>query len=342
MGFDGREFFTSEINNYSLRDFQIADYKNDNLEYRKKVIEELLNQTQDESGRNFFETYNDNYYKVNLKAQDSLSGDINVHQKLELFADYLLNSKEIREERKEEKTKYYFYMNREEFKLRTKRELLINNIQSSNYNTNDNDVDNVIYFLLSRAKNVKMQKLQQVTNADLVEDNYCGQILREYNVIRDKVNYLLQYPEESSLKRYKLTAMKKSINDDMLLVKKNLKGIFGDKPKNLIQDSTVPSWYMFDFTNKEHVKKLLYLQKEFIPDDDVSLLLLDIDITIETLHNNNLITKHQYEIVRLIRTGYKNIEICDMKQIKKPRITAIVNAVVYKINKYYRDLANKS
>lgn len=339
MAFDGREFFTSEINECSLKDFQIKNYENDSLEYRKNIVEDLLNKAKDESGRNFFETYIDDYFKVNLKAQDSLSGDINVHQKLELLADYLLNSKEIREERKNEKTKYYFYMNKEEFKLRTNREFLFNNINSTEFK--GDNVDNVIHYLLGKQKNVKIKKIQTVTNSDIKEDSYCGQVLREYDALRERVDYLLKNPQEAKLKRYKMTAMKKSINDDMLITKKNLKGIFGEKPKNLIKDSTVPSWDKFDFKNKEHVKRLIYIQKEFVPDDDVSLLLLDLDMTIEKLRNKNILTKHQYEIIKLIRQGYKNIEICDLKRIKKPRITAIVNTVVFKINKYFTDLEAK-
>ena len=67
----------------------------------------------------------------------------------------------------------------------------------------------------------------------------------------------------------------------------------------------------FDFKNKEHVKRLIYIQKEFIPDDDVSILLFDLDMTIEKLYKMRSLTKHQYEIIKMIRQGYKNIEICN-------------------------------
>lgn len=338
MSFDGRDFFVSKINEKSLRDFQIKNYENDSLEYRKKIVEDLLEVAKDDSGRNFFQTYTDDYFKVNLNARDSLSENINVHQRLELLADYLLNSKEIREERKSEKTQYYFYMNKEEFKLRTNREFLLNNMNTADFKSDN--VDNVIHYLLGKQKNVKSKKIQIITNKDLKEDSYCGQVLRDYNVLKNRVDYLLKNPKESKLKRYKITSMKKSINDDMYITKKDLKGIFGEKPKNLIKDTTIPSWEMFDFKNKDHVKRLIYIQKEFIPDDDVSILLLDLDMTIEKLAKNKKITKHQYEVVKLIRKGYKNIEICDLKQIKKPRITAIVNAVVFKINKHFEELEN--
>lgn len=334
MRFEGREFFNSKINNSKLTDYNIGNYENDSLEYRKQNIEKILNQTTDEHGRNFFEAYEDDFFKVNLNCGDSLSGNINVHQKLEIFADYLLNSKEIREERKSEKTQYYFYMNKEEFKLRTNKEILIESMKPD-YNSN---IDNVIHFLLEKPKNTKIKKDQFITAKDLKEDSYCGEVLRQYKQILDRIDYLLKNPQDTFFKRYKITSLKKSITDDMISVKRDLKGIFGDKPRNLLKDSTCPSWDEFDFKNKEHVKRLIYIQKEFIPDDDVSILLFDLDMTIEKLYKMRSLTKHQYEIIKMIRQGYKNIEICNIKQIAKPRMTAIVNTVVHKINKYYIDL----
>lgn len=343
MSFENRHIFRGKIDEKNVYDYISLDYNIQGLDGRKK---EVLNILIDKNGKEFFEKYFDNYFKVAVNQYDELSEKNNVCKALENMANYLLGSEEIRADRKKDVQQYKFYVNRQEFNLRTKKEESLEGKLGYVNNKIDNDnIDNddkIIHFLLTNSTNPKKSKKQVITAKDIHEDSYCGEVLRAYQSGKDFIDKELSCPNRFKGKRYKLTKMKSDLEYDMIYCKNHLKGVFGEKPKNLLIGYAAPSWDMFDFTNKEHMKKLIYIQNEFDPDSDLSYLLMDLETLIQDTYKNKILTEKEYTTIKLIRQGYKNIEIAKYLNVDKSRITIQVNTIISKLCKYAKKMKYES
>ena len=150
MAFDNRHIFAGTINKQHLKDFFALDYSLKTYEERESVIDEMLEKVFDDYKRNFFQIYFDEYYKVNINNNDNLAERINVCKTLETMASYLLGCVEVREERKNNEIKYVFYVNREEFLLRTKKEINLSEVYAEN---NVTDIENnILHYLITNQK----------------------------------------------------------------------------------------------------------------------------------------------------------------------------------------------
>jgi len=330
MGFDNRHIFSGKINGMSLNDFRHFDYKKTSVNERLKYVENMLESSKDENGLNFFENYICTHYKSKLNSTDELSENNNVFKALENMANYILGSDEVREERKNSETKYKFYIDESEFKIRTQKEQLFENVA----NNNDMSSENVIHFLLtSKNENYKTVSAVNVTSKDIHEDSYCGEVLREYNKLLTHVNKQIKNPDEKYKgKRYLLTKAKRELLADMLLTKIQLKGII--KPKHVLKDSTVISWELFDWKNHSHVKELIYVQCSFHPENELSFYILDLDLLVKDMIKENKLTPSERKIYKMIRSGYKNNEIADILKVRRTYISNTVAVIVKKISKY--------
>lgn len=333
MSFENRHIFKGNIEGKNLYNYIGLDYKVKDLETRKKKVDDILNESIDEYGRSFFEIYLDEYFKSEVSQCDELSEKNNVCRTLEAMANYLLGSEEIREERRNDTQNYKFYINKEEFNLRTKKEDLLNGMvpECTDNNSNNNSHDNVMHFLLSNKKNSKKVKVQGITNADLKEDTTCGQVLRDYNSLYKAVSDSLLNPNEFKGKRYKLTKLKKDLFYDMIYCKDHLKGVFGYKLKSPLIESTQPDWSLFDWYNSTHVRELIYLQNEFSPEDEISFLIMDLELLIKKMLSDKALTNKEMAAYKLIRRGYKNVEIAKVLNVNKSRVSLLVNSIVDKI-----------
>lgn len=356
MSFENRHIFRGKINNISLGDLKIKTdcYKIERLEERKKVVENILK----ENGM-FFDEYFDNHYKVELSQNDELSENNNVCKVLESYANYLLGSKEVREERKQEDFIYRFYVDKTEFKERTKKEESLDGkmhtagLKGGVERTSENN-EKVIDFLLKTTSNNKLSKQQRVFEKDIQEDSYCGKVLRDYQSALDEIDYRLKdikickkedRKSEYTGQRYTLTKAKKDIYYDMIQAKTQLKGSFGDKLRNPLKESTEPSWDCFDWHNPQHIKELLLLQYDYETQDDLSYMVMDLENIItdlkEVYYNGEGkrkdFSKKQIEVVDLIRKGYKVTEIAKITNVEQCTISKIIPKVIDKILEYTLD-----
>lgn len=330
MGFDNRHIFLGKINGSTLNDFRQFDYKISKVDERLDYINNLIEGSKDENGLNFFENYVNTHYKEKLNGGDELSENNNVFKVLENMANYLLGSEEIREQRKNDKQQYKFYIDESEFKLRTQKEQLFENVASNN----NMNTDNVIHFLLtSKNENYKTVATVGVTAKDIHEDSYCGEVLRDYHKFLSHVDNQIKNPdEEYKGKRYILTKAKKDILSDMVLVKTQLKGI--TKSKHVLKDSTVIEWDCFKWSNHSHVKELIYVQSGFHPENELSFYLLDLDNLVKEMIECGKFTQSERKIYKLIRLNYKNNEIADILQVRRTYISNTVAVIVKKISNY--------
>lgn len=323
----------------ATKDYLGLDYSVKHLDDRLDIITKLLDSDIDESGRNHFERFFDEYYRANINTSKPLSEKIFACRVLESMAGYLLGSVEVREERKNDDVKYYFYINREEFHNRVKKEILTRDVITNIESDEANLEANIIHFLNKKnITNHKKDKKQKIVSSDFIGDELVNDILRQYKSILDRTTYLLYHLDETSLKRKQLTSMKKSIIEDMLQVKTSLCGTFGEKLKNELIESTMPDWDMFDYTNPLHIKHALRISRELEHGDDLAHISLDMDIVLKKLYKENVITKQQYKVVSLIRIGYTNKDIEEVVKIHNSRVVHILDAVAKKIAKYYKSL----
>lgn len=323
----------------ATKDYLGFDYSLKHFSERLVTIVDLLNCDIDEHGRNHFEIFFDEYYRANINTSKNLSDKIFACKVLENMANYLLGSIEVREERKNNEVKYYFYVNQDEFRNRVRKEILMRDILQCTDADETNAEANVIHFLNRRSNsNHKKDKKQKITSSDFIGDEWVNDILRQYKVILDRTTYLLYHLDESTLKRKQLTAMKKSIMDDMIQTKTNLCGTFGENLKNQLVESTEPSWDCFDYTNPNHIKYALRIKRDLEFCDDLAHISLDMDMVVKKLYKAKIITEQQYKVIKLIREGYTNKDVEEVVKIHNSRVVHIVDAVAKKIAKYYQSL----
>ena len=325
MAFSLRHIFAGDINNHSLKDFEL-DYNVSDIDSRMKLIKTELNKYLDEYGRNFFETFFDEHYKVNITEEDKLSSEINVCKKLEVFADYLLRSTEVRMERKADETKYYFFVNKEEFLKRTKKETALSGFS-------DLGQDKVIYFLCNKqGSKIKKSKEQKIFKEDFKGDSDLAIILNEYKNFID----LLNDSVGKTISKRRADVLKGQVNQDMIHIKNCLCGTFDFQ--NALPDTTVPEWDKFDYSNPEHIRLALYINKEFDMNDEVSFILMDLDIITKKLHKQDILTDRQFEVLSYLKLGYNTTEIAKELNVAVVTIHKIIKSMAKKIANYYKKL----
>lgn len=326
MAFETRHLFNAKINKQVLADFNV-DFTLTSLKDRKDYIDDLISNVRDDYKRNYFEVFFDEFYKPNLNMYESLSDKINVCLKLERLADYLLGSFEVRQERKKNVTKYYFYMNKEEFLSRTKKESLMSK-------EGIEEQENTIHFLLNNhTRNPKKSKAQRILAEDFKKGDEAARILNEYQIFLDILN---KAQEKGDYSKKRISAIKGTILEDMIRVKTALRGTFGEHLKNPIKDSTEPSWEMFDYTNFEHIKNALKINRELDPNDDLSHIVLDLELTIEELALVNIIKPKQVALIKLLKEGYSYTEIGQEIGLAKTSVFHSLDSISKKIAKYYK------
>lgn len=306
------------------------NYKENKLEDRLKEIDRILN-VRDMRGLNEFERYFDTRYKCGLTSTDALSEDNAYCKALEQMANYILGSEEVREDRKSGQ-QYRFYMDEKEFKRRTRKENvhIEGMVKKAKSKTGFEDGDSVIDFLRKKDNFLK-PKIQTITKKDLEEDSRCGEVLRSYKQYEDYLSELLSMPTNGE--GYKIRRIKGSIKDDMINAKDSLNGVFGYVLRHEVKSDCSPDWSGFDWESKEHIKYLMYIQREFMPDDDLSLLLLDLDMLANECIESKILSPKESITYKMIRVGYKNIEIAKELGINKQRVSNIVNSISTKLSR---------
>lgn len=331
--YDRRHYFNSEINNKKITDFKSLDFTLSGLEERKEYVENLLSNDND-----FFSIYFDKYYKDNVTNNDELSESNSVCKTLENLANYMLGSEEVREDRKNSKTQYKFYIDETEFKLRTKKELPMTNLTHKSENSELETLDNVIHFLKQNKENFKKEKTLTIKNSDFKTNDYCAEVLNDYNILYTFLSEEIKNPDRIKGKRQKLTKMKKEVMDDMLYTKEHLNGIFGKNPRNLLADSTCPNWDELDYKNVQHMKKLLYVTTDFHPENELSFLVMDLENLYKKCVEKNVLSNRERHIYKMLRRGYKNVEIANQIKTDRYVVTRTVNTLAKKLCKVATEL----
>lgn len=315
MAYSQNSQFFGEINGTNQNEL------NKKIDYTKQKIDERLNIVNEILDTGFYHEYMDEVFKVNLTSTDSQSDSDAAALSLEKMANYLLNSEEVKEDKKKDDFEYKFYSDEESFKKAVNKEPKIDGMGSSL------DKENIIHFLKKENKNFKKSKDQVVNNKDLKREDELGRVLRNYAEYLEKVTIELNNHEHSALSRYKLSEISGSLRTDMINSKDILLGVFGYKTN--AEESCVIDWSQADFTNRNHARALLYMKPGFRSDEELQYLVDDFLKIVKKAKP----TKLQQEIILLLRDNKGLTEIGLELNIPKQNVNKNIDMLVTRICK---------
>lgn len=288
------------------------DYSRTKLDERMEVVNDIL-----ETG--FFEEYMDNHYKVNLNSNDSLSDSDAACNSLERLANYLLNSDEVKADKKEDDFEYKFYSDEEAFSKAINKEPKLDGMG------NPTDTENIIHFLKQENRNYKTPKVQKILKEDYSKDPELGRVLYDYADFLEKVTAELNNHGDSLLSRFTLSTISGSVKQDMIDAKNILLGTFGFKTN--AEESSVIDWSVIDFTNPKHSRAMLYLEPGRRSDEDLQYIVDDFSKLLKKAKPTPL----QVKIVELMRENRGTTDIGDSIGITKQRVEKNINMLVQRI-----------
>lgn len=336
------------------------DYSKVHLEERKEVVGSILDDTK------FYEDYFSDHFKANINAGDHTSSNVNVCKSLERMANYLLNSKEIKEEEDKEKTQYVFHTDEKYFRKKVDRELSIDQMTNSENSDHENTI---IHFLKRDDGNFKKEKIQSIDVRDIRPTKHNTQedvemvksIILDYKNFYDRITEML-VTKDKSINRYLLTKVKGQLTDDMIYSKDHLLGIFGYDLKHGEKETSRPSLDIFDFTNMKHIygdtveftgmtkrgsivkhsvlaKGLMFFKPTSDMTNDFNLTLIDLENTIKKAN----LTDEESKVLSFSQNGMTLDEISIELHTYPTKISRILKRIAKKIvsvgDKY--DLKNK-
>lgn len=333
-GYAENSFFKGDLGNKNLRDFMKMDISKTSLEERKQYLEEII------GDQSYFDEFFEKHFKVNLNSNEALSTEVNVCNVLEKMANYLLNSDESKQMDSDKKNVYVFHKGNERFKKRMDRESFSTVVNGTSMNIVDNP--NVVHVLQKKEKNFRIPKKQKITKKDLMRNDKCGEVLREYQKLLDTINKRLVEKRDKMYFRYSVN--KATVQQDMIDTKNMLLGVWGYE--TFVSESHIPDTEIFDFTDFNTVKYLLQMEKPNFS-FDLEMWLVWIEF-METVKKANL-TEIEAEIVIMLQNQWKIQEISDETDIKYhilyrtviPRICKKIMKVGNKYDAFDKDVKLK-
>lgn len=295
-GYANNSFFQGNLGNKNLKDFMKLDISKTSLDERKQYLEELI------GDQYFFDEYFEKHFKASINSNEALSTEVNVCNVLENMANYLLNSDESKQMDADKKNVYVFHKGNERFKKRMDRETFSTTINGETMNIVDNP--NVVHVLQKKEKNFRLPKKQKITKEDLLRNDFCGDVLREYQKMLDTINEKIVEKRDKMYFKYSIN--KSTIQQDMIDAKNMILGVWGYNIS--ISESHVPDTEIFDFTDYDTVKFLLQMEKpDFSFNFEMWLVWTEF---IETVKKANL-TETEAEIVVMLQNQWRIQEISD-------------------------------
>jgi len=333
MAFSTQQNFLAELDGTTVYELnQKIDYSKLTLDERKREVESILENT------DFYSEYFSEHFKGSINSGDSLSQEINVCKSLEKMANYLLNSEEVRKMEDAEQTKYVFHTDAQYFRKKIERESSLEFLLDSGEGT--------IHFLKRNEKNYKKPKTQVITKDDLDRKDELGEILRNLQAYSEFINQELKNPN-TKFNRYLLTKIKGQLSADMVYIKEKMLGVFGEDFVTC-KEGASPDLDVFDFTNhshlngftlettdkkgrkkKEFIKGLLYFKPYLDLNNDFSIILTDLQNTIDKA---NLTDIEKY-VLNEMRNGSTKKEVAETLNCSHVKVTRTMEIIASKVAK---------
>lgn len=310
--------YTSNINGASVSEVFFRtnhlDNKVSDLETRKKNVEENL------AYKDFFQTYFDEKYNPHLDQDSALSSENNICGMLERMADYLINSEESREMSKQEETAYVFvdeYMQKKIAREHTDiKDHTIEGKKNDFELVNIMDSEHVQIVKRPSKRNHILETSISINKEDLLDESEMGDILRDYQLLLDKIDY---ETFNSKGKKRKLSLQKFLVKNDMINVKKSYKGIL-PKASNVPSGQHQKDYDYFDFTDFRTVKAFLNIKGDFYESHNLWLTRIDFDDLVDKAG----LTQEEYFVLYQLLEGSRPVDIEKDYGIKATRVRRII------------------
>lgn len=315
-----RTNFIGDLSGIKQSEIVKLDYSEEKLKERLAYINKKYAKTS-----TYFEEYTSNYYKSNLNTNDNLSCDINIFRAIERDGTYLLNSFDVERDRQYK----YYLLTQEEFDKKIKEEQKIDI-------RNEELVDKSAYILNPNFKNTYTNMDLTLTRKDIEEKSEMGEILRDYEAIRQHLRNELKNIKDKNNSYLNVSKIRKALGTikcDMLDVKKCYKGI--TRPSTKLGDiGSLPSFDHIDYTNPNHIKAIISNVRfgDLEPDSMLSHISYDIKNAINKLYINKKLDSLDIEIIDCKNSGYTERRIA--QELHKGKTT-----IQQRLRKIYRRIA---
>lgn len=295
------------INIYEI--VEKIDYKKTAYEDRLAVVENILDST------NFFTEYFDEHYNPHINNSQELSENEFVCATLEKMATYLLLSDDVRKSRKDTE---YSYINKKTY-LNEK----INREPSFEVLNGSGNGRMELRETVS-SKNYLLCKGQKITAEDLKDKGEMGEILRQYQKFIDMNRK--QIHNRIDRETFYLHRNMGGAKDDMLKIKSSYKGTidFINVAPTGLYSVELPG---IDFTDIEHVIKLLAIPERDLAYDDLSLTLYDFNCLLKKTDIDN----KEWAIIDMLREGCRIADIAKAFESYHIKITRTIRKVAKKV-----------
>lgn len=328
-----RARFQGELAGIKVSDLLNLDFNLETIEERMNFIECKLKEVgayydeyfnvkeKDKYDTEEFDNLEQNkriYYNYSPNTSDELSEDINICKYLEMYANYILNSKDIPREKQQQ----YKILTEQAFKTILKREQLLSSISNED---NDSDVAVEDIILDTRPAN-------DYTNLDLVikesdldvtkqnnaygirnKDIYLAKVLNDYKVTYDYLREMMSRAkagEKTQIPLNKIIQLTSGIKRDMLDSKNMILGI-RCKAKRLGDEKPMNDMSTIDYTNPDHVKVILKncTFGNVEPDNEMTHMAYDMEVAIINLFKNGTFDDIDIKAVQMYNQGYTHKDI---------------------------------
>lgn len=340
-------YFSSAIDNKTLSDFQKYDSSIREFENRLELVTDMIN---DDNGNlsEFFVKYFGEYYDVSPNQKGWLAEQDAVCKAIEGLGTYLLNSKDIKSNRK---VKYRFWKSEKEYQKYAES----NNINASSLESGDDDgVDVIDLFYTNDDKNFKKTTEQRLFSKDIKGMPEIMDLQKGIDRFKDESyikkvekhldNLISTIEDEKDLARLKsirrnvpnyLQRWASSMSDNQLLIKEAItrpirfKKVTSGGAKSSTHSGSIIEEK--DFDNQGYVKSLL----KNLDVDDITT-----DLGMDVYDLNKLIAKMDFDddskvVIGMLKEGFSQKEICECLNVERYVVSRRITRIAKQIVEYF-------
>lgn len=315
-----RATFKGELKGIKTNQLIGLDFHIYNIEDRIKEVEKKLEEVEEFYNEYFFtsEETDENgkvakeYYKCNLNKDDELSENVNICKYIETYANYLLNSNDLKEDKKEE----FKILSEVDFKKQLLKEISTDfKVGSIILDTRPtNDYKNMDLKITKKDMNPYLQN----NKYELREKDFeLASVLMDYSKFRNHLReemMKIKSGEGSYLNLYQIKKILSTVLGDMYDAKRMILAI-KSPAKRLGDETPFNDFSKLDYSNPEHIKhclKYCTITNSPQPDNMSSHIGYDLNKAIKILSKQRKIDDADKEIIECYNSGTYTIrEIAD-------------------------------
>lgn len=326
-------YFKGKLEGITLDDLKKLNKDKKLLTERLAILEEKYKKVAP-----FYEAFTSEIYNPNLNEKEPLSHTINIFKYLEYDGNYLLNSEDVKREKNINKTL-------EEY------DKALMNVATKNHSDFD-----IAMSITTKGNNTIYTNTKTIITVDDLNDKTYGEYLKAYNDTRDILIEEMLFlqgrlkTEENEVEIEKAThslnqimSLLANINTDMKIVKESFQGLtqycLKDKKQGYVNNSTLLD--NISYSNQNHISyvlKYVDLNQPLTPNDDLSIVAIDIKQVISILTEKKILKEKHLSVLALIQNSNLSFEeIGQSLGIARKTVYNRFNFIVEKVCDYNKN-----